>query len=159
MPCRAADTDFIRQALRACCPFAIVVASGLLTHCADFGSGQGPAKPLPTVTLSEIQRTIFTQSCAFSSCHNAAGHKGGLDLSSTAASHVGLVGVLADNSIARAAGKVRVMPGEPDSSFLITKLTAPGPGEGERMPQSNSPLPEASIQMIRDWIARGAPDA
>ena len=31
------------------------------------------------------------------------------------------------------------------------------PGEGERMPSGNPPLPEADIARIRDWIAAGAP--
>jgi hypothetical protein len=50
----------------------------------------------------------------------------------------------------------RVAAGKPDSSFLIVKLTGPGEGEGDRMPQGNNPLNAQAIEAIRTWIANGA---
>jgi hypothetical protein len=53
-----------------------------------------------------------------------------------------------------AAGLVRVKPGDPANSFLIKKLRGDGPGLD--MPESGGPLAGPIIQMIEDWISRGA---
>ncbi len=47
----------------------------------------------------------------------------------------------------------RGVPGEPDKSLLIEKVTS-----GE-MPLACDPLPDSEIALLRDWIAAGAPDA
>jgi hypothetical protein len=50
----------------------------------------------------------------------------------------------------------RVKPGDPDSSYIIIKLTN-GPGiVGAQMPFGLPPLPQATIDAIRQWIANGA---
>jgi hypothetical protein len=51
-------------------------------------------------------------------------------------------------------GLLRVKSGDPENSFLMRKLRALGPGDS--MPQGTPPLSEAIIDMIGDWIARGA---
>lgn len=67
-----------------------------------------------------------------------------------------LVDAPAENAAARDAGKLRVVPGHPERSFLLDKLTAPGPGEGNRMPDTGFTLPRAQVDAIRAWIQRGA---
>ena len=67
-----------------------------------------------------------------------------------------LVGVLAENEAARAKGKLRVAPGHPEQSFLLDKLTGPGPDEGDVMPYTGTALPADQIEAIRQWIQRGA---
>jgi hypothetical protein len=67
-----------------------------------------------------------------------------------------LVGVAPFHANARAAGLVRVAPGEPDGSFLVIKVEGPPLELGFRMPLVGDPLSAEEIRAIRDWIAAGA---
>jgi hypothetical protein len=51
---------------------------------------------------------------------------------------------------------IRVIPGDPDDSFMIRKLEGTQP-LGDRMPQGGPYLPQSTIDVIRQWIANGAP--
>jgi hypothetical protein len=97
---------------------------------------------------------VFTQSCALQSCHSPFARQGGLVLDSEEVSHASLVDRPATLAAAQAQGLLRVKPGDPDNSFLIRKLRGQGPGDP--MPQSGGPLPDPVIDMISQWIARGA---
>ena len=60
------------------------------------------------------------------------------------------------------AGLLRVSPGDPEASFLFRKLEGTlGLDEGTSMPQISSQvgghLDRASIELVRRWIAAGAP--
>jgi hypothetical protein len=67
------------------------------------------------------------------------------------------VDVLAENPVARAAGKRRVIPGKPEESFLFQKITGTlQPDEGDPMPQTGAPLPPEQIEAVRQWILNGA---
>ena len=52
---------------------------------------------------------------------------------------------------------LRVDPGHPDNSFLLTKLTGPPLGQGSRMPLTGDLLSDAEVALIRAWILAGAP--
>ena len=110
-------------------------------------------RPAPgPVSLATVQRLVFTPSCASVSCHGAA-RAGGLDLSPDAA-RASLLGVPASNHPARAAGLLRVAPGNPADSFLFRKLMgALAPGEGAAMPRVGGMLAPARIDLVRRWIA------
>jgi hypothetical protein len=109
------------------------------------------------VTLAEVQRRVFTPSCAFLFCHGGGSMSGNLSLTE-GASHDQLVNVQPDNPRARQEGFVRVQPNNVDNSFLILKLEGPPSFDyGTQMPQGALPLPEADIQLVRDWINAGAP--
>jgi len=83
---------------------------------------------------------------------------GGLNLA-PGASYGGLVGVLSANPSAGAAGVLRVAPGNPDASFLLQKLSGNiTPAEGVKMPLVGRPLSPAELDLIRRWIAAGAPE-
>lgn len=66
------------------------------------------------------------------------------------------------------AGAVRVVPGDPDRSYLLDKLHGTlAAGEGKAMPLDpqtgapleTSPLPRGFVDhALPSWIARGAPD-
>ena len=106
----------------------------------------------------DIQKKIFDSTCATPSCHGAGAASAGLDLSDGAA-YSNLVGVPAANEAARAAGLLRVAPGDPDHSYLLLKLEGKlGPDEGVQMPLVGGPLPASAIDAIRRWIAAGAPE-
>jgi hypothetical protein len=109
----------------------------------------------PRATFEEIQSTIFTPTCATSSCHDPQSHTGNLVLSEGSA-HDNLVGVPPDTFGARANGFLRVDPGHPENSFLLVKLLGPPPGEGSRMPLVGDPLDAGQIDLIRNWILQGA---
>jgi hypothetical protein len=69
-----------------------------------------------------------------------------------ASSYANLIGIASTQD----AGMQRVNPGNPDMSYLITKLEGPG-ASGGQMPPSG-PLPQADIDVIRQWITDGAID-
>jgi hypothetical protein len=131
---------------------AAVLLAAALYGCA----GDGPPPSGGGSAFDQIQSEIFNQSCLGAGCHNAQSQGGGLDLS-PGASYDELVDVLSENFVARQRGLLRVEPLDPDNSFLVIKLTAPGDGEGARMPQGMDPLPQSQIDLIRSWIADGAP--
>jgi hypothetical protein len=110
-----------------------------------------------TSTFDQIQKHVFSATCAVPTCHNVSQSPHGLSLAVDEA-YDNLVGVLAANPDASAAGKLRVDPGNPDGSFIIQKLRGQlAPGEGERMPRGLPRLEALKIQLIEDWIAAGAP--
>jgi len=120
------------------------------------GSREGSTAPAAVEpTLISIQQQILTPGCALSSCHSSTSQRGGLVLEA-GRSYRQLVGVLAENEAARAKGKLRVVPGHPEQSFLLDKLTGPGPDEGRLMPDGSTGLAPAQLETIRLWIARGA---
>ena len=109
-----------------------------------------------TATFATLQRKIFTPGCSTLSCHGAA-NAGGMTLAAGAA-YANLVGVPPSNGAALAAGLLRVAPGDPDRSFLLRKLEGTlTPDEGLSMPRVGSPLPPRFIDLVRRWIAAGAP--
>ena len=50
----------------------------------------------------------------------------------------------------------RVLPGHPESSYIILKLKGDPRIVGERMPFGGPYLSASDIQMVQDWIAAGA---
>lgn len=128
-----------------------------LAACALGCAGNGPATTSGGTGFAAIQREIFNQSCVAGSCHNLVAPAGNLALVE-GVSYSQLVNVLSNNLAARNAGLVRVAPFQPDASFLLIKVTNPSAPQGALMPQSGSPLSAAQIDLIRNWIAAGAPE-
>jgi hypothetical protein len=114
--------------------------------------------PIVDATFANIQQSVFNKSCAFSSCHGSTGHRGNLVLEQGKA-YDNLVNVAADIDAGKPNPRLRVAPGNPDGSFILTKLTHPGPDDGDKMPQgTETGLDPAKIQLIKQWIERGAPN-
>jgi hypothetical protein len=114
------------------------------------GGGAPPSGLQPT--LASIQDNVFTVNCAVSGCHRGAGAPYGLQLDPDFS---------AGNLIRVPSGQdpnlIRVVPGDPDASFLIQKLDGTQT-VGERMPAGGPPyLTTATINVIRQWIQNGAP--
>ena len=107
-------------------------------------------------TYHEIQDYIFDKSCANSACHAAPASAGKLNLT-YGLSYQDLVGRVPQNPTAAAAGMKLIDPGNPENSFLLTKLIAPTPEQGVRMPFNAGTLHSGKIDAIRTWIAAGAP--
>jgi len=105
-------------------------------------------------TFDVVQKLVFgPKGCRVAACHGAS-TSGGLDLRYGAA-HFSLV----NRPATAAPGKVRVVPGDPEASFLWQKLTGRlAPGEGASMPASGAPRLDAlELELVRRWIAAGAP--
>jgi hypothetical protein len=145
--------------------FAVCAAAGLVCASCDekLSSITGPTPDLAP-TFTSIQQNIFTATdpsgrAACTNCHTTAGGRVppvGMDLGSGSA-HAQLVNVPSRGK----PGAVRVIPGDPDNSYLIHKLAGLGPaGEtiaGVRMPLGAGPyLTEGQIRVIRRWIELGA---
>ncbi len=97
---------------------------------------------------STIQEIFNRRSCTSSSCHGTA-QMAGLDLR-TGASYSDLVSVRAQSEPI-----LRVIPGNPDGSYLVMKLEG-RQSVGDRMPQTGSPLDSIDMANIRNWISQGA---
>jgi hypothetical protein len=103
-------------------------------------------------TLDDIQANVFTPSCALSFCHGAS-MQAGLHLEA-GFSYASIVGVPSLEDPTR----FRVEPFDPDNSFLICKLENCPSIVGQQMPLVGGPLPQSTIDVIRDWISLGAPE-
>ncbi len=128
---------------------ALLVTCVLLAGCGsgdgfDGGAAAGPLQP----TFSSIQANVFTPICE--QCHSGAGAPFGLRLDA-ANSYALLVGV----SSGEQSGLLRVKAGDPNNSYLVQKLEGRA-STGERMPAGLPPLPQATIDVIRQWITNGA---
>jgi hypothetical protein len=131
---------------------AALLGALLLSGCA----GDGAAPVASGGDFDVLQQEVFNPNCLSAGCHNSTAQAGGLNLSE-GVSYGELVDVDPTNAVAQADGLLRVTPFAPGDSFLLVKLTAPGAGEGGRMPLGASALPPDQIEMIRAWIADGAP--
>ena len=99
-------------------------------------------------TLDSIQANVFDAFCIV--CHSGAGAPQGLRLDA-ASSYANLVGVPSQE----AGSLLRVEPGNPDASYLIRKLEGTAT-EGGQMPLGAPPLPQSTIDFVRQWITEGA---
>jgi hypothetical protein len=105
-------------------------------------------------TLPQIQAIVFGPTCGTAGCHSGGGANlpGVMDLSSEQASFDNLVNIPALQ--VGGGGAFRVVPGDPDNSYLIQKLEG-NQMVGNQMPPSG-PLQQSVIDEIRLWITTGA---
>ena len=128
---------------------SILLLSPLLfLGCGDESSGGEMMADGPPA-LDEV-RQVFAMSCSFSSCHSTDRGAGGLTLQVEPLK--ALVGVPSTG----ATDRILVVPGQPDDSYLMEKLTVEMPALGDRMPPSTS-LDSARLDLIVRWIQTGAP--
>lgn len=138
-----------------CALFAIVACDEKLSDLT------GPTPDLAP-TFSSIQNTIFRATdssgrAACTNCHTTAGGRvppAGMDLGSPNA-HAQLVNVASNAK----AGAIRVIPGDPENSYLIHKLEGRPGIVGLIMPRGGGPtLTSGQILVIKRWIELGAPN-
>ncbi|MGH9363414.1 MAG: hypothetical protein ACRD2T_16010 [Thermoanaerobaculia bacterium] len=126
---------------------------------AELSAGEEEAcRRASELSFASIYDKVLARSCAFVSCHSAISRKGGLSFATREESHRQLVGAPPQNEAALAAKLLRVDAGRPENSFLLKKITVPGPGEGNKMPSNSSiGLSDAVVAAVREWILAGAP--
>ena len=154
-------TDVARLPRTAALLLLVTVLCGCLTG----GSGDGldvNGRPLdesggdaPALSpdLASIQANVFTPRCAISGCHTGGSAPQGLSLAA-GSSFANLVGVVSNE----VPSLLRVAPGDPDASYLIRKLQGEA-AVGGRMPLIGPPLPQSTVDVIREWISNGAMDS
>ena len=121
-------------------------------------SSFGQTVPDENSAYHDIQEYIFDKSCASSTCHAAPANSRGLSLEYRL-SYDALIGVVPQNPAAAAAGMKLVDPGNPDNSFLLTKLIGPeSVDQGSRMPFGGGMIHAGKIDAVRTWIEAGAPE-
>jgi len=138
---------------------AIAIVALALAACGA-GSGEGldqngqPIVSPPTglqPTLASIQDNVFTVNCAVSGCHGGAGAQYGLRLDPGFSA-----GNLINVPSPRDSNLIRVVPGDPDASFIIQKLQGTQT-IGDRMPDGGPYLTTATVNVTRQWCQDAAP--
>lgn len=142
-----------RRSLLVVLAALVLPAAGCANDLEESGSGVTPPIGMVVSFSADIQ-PIFNNNCAFPGCHAAPLiDPPGMDLSDGQAL-ASLVGVQSVES-----PLLRVAPGDSQASYLLHKLLGTQNtvgGSGERMPFGGPYLPDAEIDLIRDWIDQGA---
>lgn len=143
------------------------------------GGNQPPAQTTCPIAVAVATPTFTTdilpalqQGCNAGSaltCHGSPSPKGFVSYATGAGRTPtdvwnDLVGATPANAPPPPAGWKRIAPGDVARSWLIEKVTSDNPGNasfgayGTRMPQGNPNLCDATVQTLRNWIDRGAPN-
>jgi len=132
-----------------------IVAAGCDEKLSDIAGPSPSLKP----TFASIQAEIFEKTdesgrAACVQCHTNVGRNPAASLNllhDTA--YAALVGVTSSGK----PGATRVVPNDPDNSYLIQKLEGSPDIAGQRMPRGSGPfLTEGQMTIIRRWISEGA---
>jgi hypothetical protein len=146
---------------RVLCFTVLIAATVALTAC-DEKCCATIAGPTPALepTFSSIQKEIFetTDSAgrvACTGCHTSTGRNpsGGLNLNHDVAFD-SLVNVAARGKPTA----IRVIPGDPENSYIVQKVEGRSDIVGRRMPFSGEPfLTAGQVLILKRWIEIGAP--
>jgi len=132
----------------------LAVAASILFGLGCAGDGSTFVEPSDTsMVFADDVQPIFTANCAFSGCHAGSSPAQGMNLSDGQA-YANIVNVQSNES-----GLLRVDPGDPDQSYLVHKIQGTQGtvgGSGGQMPLGGTPLTQAQINLIREWITNGA---
>lgn len=101
-------------------------------------------------TFDNMYANTLKQGCGStrSSCHSAAGHMGGLDMSDEATAYTSLLGTSIKYN------RPRVEPGNAACSLMIVRTDSPG--ADYQMPPGD-PLTEPERCALIQWVQNGAP--
>ena len=99
------------------------------------------ALPNDKIDFNTQVKPIFNKKCI--TCHGGVKQKAGFSL------------LFREEALGNTeSGKPAIIPGHPDQSELIRRITANDPDE--RMPYKHAPLTAAEIDILRQWIKQGA---
>lgn len=123
----------------------------VLTPCCS--SKDAPAEDLPQPTIEALQAKVFTPRCADAGCHGIDFPKQGVAFFNPQVSVSTTVNVRPSIGDSGSYYPAIIVPGDPDRSFLVAKLTALRANEGLIMPSPQGALSPGTIDVIRTWIA------
>src|SRR5215472_16685527 len=93
------------------------------------------------VDFSRDIRPIFNQNCV--ACHGGVRQKNGVSF------------IFREEALGKGkSGRPTIVPGDPQSSELMARVTSKDPDAG--MPYHAAPLPQDQIALLRRWISEGA---
>jgi hypothetical protein len=118
--------------------------AGLDANGQPIGGGQDPL----VADFASIQSHVFTPICA--QCHVGAAAPLGFRLDAASA-----YAMLVNAPSVEVPSLLRVNPGHPESSYIIDKIEGHA-AVGGQMPLGQPPLPQSTIDVIRQWITDGA---
>lgn len=126
----------LKSAARILLPVVIVVASA---------SAGAVARAAPPVDFQRDVQPIFSEHCA--QCHGVdeANRKSGLRFDVRESALKG-----------GESGTPAIVPGQPDKSELVARITATEPEELMPPPRHNKPLSAKQIETLQQWIREGA---
>lgn len=123
----------------------------------EVDAGVGSVDAGSALPFSRLVTTIFVPNCADSSCHGGNPPPfAPMSLDATAA-----YATLVNRPSSQVPSMLRVAPGDPDESYLMKKLLGTARSVGgvdSTMPLLRPPLSAEQLELIRSWIARGAPN-
>ena len=135
--------------------WGVLVAAASLAGCF---SEHVSAPPTTAVSFANDIQPVLTNNCANSGCHGTP------VANPTAKPMVLVAGQAYDNMVGVSSAELptmqRIRVGKPDSSYVIHKLMGTHRtvgGSGQQMPLGRAPLSLVTIEMIRSWVANGAP--
>ena len=98
-------------------------------------------KPLEKIDYSSQVKPILNKNCI--ACHGGVKQKGGFSV------------LFREDAMANTkSGKPAIIPGSPETSEFIKRITSKDPEE--RMPYKHTPLSKEDIQILTQWIKEGA---
>lgn len=103
---------------------------------------------------SYIHEAILKPSCATVSCHSNENAQARLRLHTRGSAYLSLVGLPCSDRLPDRGGYL--VPGDSDSSYLLALLR----GDDERFVVVMPPdrlLPSADVELVAEWVDRGAP--
>lgn len=129
-----------------------ILAGAALLAVACAAQAQAPALDTAAVSYQDDIVPLLESNCA--TCHLTGEEAGGMSLVGDSA-----IAFLVNKPSQEAPALVRVVPGNPDASYIVMKLEGTHithGGSGAQMPFGAPPLSPGQIAKIRQWIAMGA---
>jgi len=126
-----------------------LILTAILLTCSEKKEPTEPGVVKEDPSFSRDIQPIFNLHCGLAGCHGAEPGAAGLNLSAGRA-YVNLVNIPS----VEVPALLRVAPGDPENSYLVIKIEG-RQTVGERMPVGGI-LSDQAIQLIRNWVAKGA---
>lgn len=152
-------SDVARGTRRGAAATALAaVACAASLGCADFDTPLDPTGGAPDLLVANPSFSanvvpIFEKRCSLGGCHSLATRQADLALTPGMA-----YDMLVNVPSTRVPSLVRVRPSRPDSSWLVTMISADDAARRgfSRMPLASQPLTANQIATIVRWIEQGA---
>lgn len=150
--------------MRITCNISFVIYCFIFLIACESSVEQEVEVPREAFSYDLIQSKIFNTSCALCGCHASESDgyfKQHHLVLSQDQSYDNLFNVSPTNDRAQRDGLKRVVPGDPENSFLLTKMNCSldlaEMEYGNIMPLGGQPISEGRLAYLTSWIAEGAP--